>query len=110
MRFVTGIRGAYPLNDPTLPYMIDQGLILAMRDGEWVHVKDDQPVAIKVSDNWTDDFDGSKDKDYVVEVEMYRPGKEPFGMLWKCQMRRSDLRIKPELVFKDYPDTSTGEA
>lgn len=103
-QWIIGVRGAVPNDD--VPYGIDPGLILKLMDGQWIAVNDEHPVALKVSDNWTDDFDGRTDKDYPVEIQIYRPGREPFEMVWKTIMLRSHLQIKPELVYLDSAHTS----
>jgi hypothetical protein len=78
----------------------ENGNILTFRSGEQIFFDDEHPVEIKISENWKDEFDGYKEPDYLVMVEVYRPGKGPFGMFWKCRIQRSRLQTKPELVRK----------
>lgn len=102
-RFVIGISGAHESEETTmgiLPWWVDRGLILTMQPDMYIPVNEENPVALKVT-GWKDHDFGENDDwiDYPIEVELYRPGKEPFGVIWKCIISRSNLKSKPEIVY-----------
>jgi hypothetical protein len=101
-KLLIGVTGGYESN--AFPWAAGPGMLFTPEPECQPIATDEHPIDLRINGQWTDDFDGSKDPDYLVEAEVYRPGKKP-SILWKCQVRRSQLRCRPELIFEDLSES-----
>ena len=94
---VTGVTGYYAEGDFSGHAWFTQGLIVSFPPDCWIAFTDENPLHLKLSDNWKDDFDPKKETDYLVEISIVRAN----GLIWMAHVMRSRLAARPQLVIEE---------